>query len=85
MECQYPRVLHVVAQRGGQVLPCLMVGGHGPERGRAHAGASRVGEQELVVPVLQAPRSEPAHQVAETGLDRVPQLVHDVGVETRWR
>ena len=79
------RVLDVVALRGGQALPCLMVGGHGLERGVAHAGGRRVGGQQLVVPGLKAPVIEPAGQIAETVLDRVPQLVHDVAVDTRRR
>ncbi len=47
-----PARVHVVVLRGGQALPCLMVGGHGLERGWAHAGAGRLGERQLVIPVL---------------------------------
>lgn len=43
-------------------------------------------EQQFVGPWLKAPAIEPTNQVTETGLNRVPKTVYDVGVDARrWR
>lgn len=50
--------------------------------GMAHVGGRSVVEQQRVVPGCSRRASEPGGQVAQAVLDRIPQLVHDVAVDT---
>lgn len=66
-------------------LQRLVVGGDGLKRGMTPPGGSRVVEQQLVVSRPQAPGREPPGEVTQAVLDRVPEPVHDIGVNAGRR